>query len=180
VPLSIKYALLGLLADGPLHGYDLKAAYEAHLVPKGHLNYGQVYATLERLSRDGLVAHDRVPQAERPDKKVFELTAPGRRALREWLETPSSPDLDLRNEIYLKLVLARRLRGGDPRGVLAVERRACFERLHEAAQARKQAEKEGAPVQVLLLLELAALKLEAYLKWFDRCDELLREPSGER
>jgi DNA-binding PadR family transcriptional regulator len=178
--LSIKFALLGLLADGPLHGYDLKAAYEAELVPKGHLNYGQVYATLERLSRDGLVAHDRVPQAERPDKKVFELTKEGRRELRQWLETPSRPDLDLRNELFLKLVLARRLRGGDPLAVLAGERRACFERLHEAAQARKQAEKEGASLPVLLLVELAALKLEAYLKWFDRCEALLRETNRER
>ena len=178
--MSIKYALLGLLADGPLHGYDLKAAYEAELVPQGHLNSGQVYATLERLSRDGLVAHDTVHQAERPDKKVFELTKEGRRQLREWLAAPSRPDLDLRNELFLKLVLARRLRGGDPLGVLAAERRACFERLHEVAQARKQAGKEGAPLQVVLLLELAALKLEAYLKWFDRCEELLRGPGGER
>ena len=67
--MSIKHALLGLLANGPLHGYDLKAAYEQELVPESHLNYGQVYTTLERLSRDGLVTHDVVRQAERPDKK---------------------------------------------------------------------------------------------------------------
>jgi DNA-binding PadR family transcriptional regulator len=178
--LSIKYALLGLLANGPLHGYDLKAAYEGELVPDSHLNYGQVYTTLERLSRDGLVAHDVVRQTERPDKKVYDLTKDGRRELREWLATPSRPDLDLRNELFLKLVLARRLRGGDPLAVLAIERRACFERLHEAAQARARADKEGASLQNILLLELAVLKLEAYLKWFDRCEELLRKSSSER
>jgi DNA-binding PadR family transcriptional regulator len=177
--LSIKYALLGLLSDGPLHGYDLKNSYESQLVPEGRLNYGQVYATLERLSRDGLVAHDTVPQVERPDKKVYELTKEGRKELREWLSTPSRPDLDLRDELFLKLAIARRVRGGDPLGVLALQRRAFFERLHEAAQARGQAEKEGAPLQAVLLLDLAVLKLEAYLKWFDRCEELLRKTRGE-
>src|SRR5438128_11022545 len=87
--MSIKYAILGLLADRPLHGYELKAAYEAELVPATQLNYGQVYTTLERLARDGLVAHEVVSQTERPDKKVYALTREGRRALQEWLATPS-------------------------------------------------------------------------------------------
>src|SRR5438874_13683575 len=133
--MSIKYAILGLLADRPLHGYELKAAYEAELVPATQLNYGQVYTTLERLARDGLVAHEVVSQTERPDKKVYALTREGRRELQEWLATPSRLDLDLRNETFLKLVLARRLEDADPLAVLAVERRSCFERLHEVTQA---------------------------------------------
>ena len=177
--MSIKYALLGLLADGPLHGYDLKAAYEHELVPEGHLNYGQVYTTLERLTRDGLVTHDVVRQSERPDKKVYELTRQGRKELREWLATPSPLDLDLRNETYVKLMLARRLKGTDPREVLAVEHRACFERLHEVSQARARAEKEGAPLQAVLLLELAVLRLEAFLKWLERCEQFLK-PEKQR
>jgi DNA-binding PadR family transcriptional regulator len=176
--LSIKHALLGLLANGPLHGYDLKSAYEQELVPESHLNYGQVYTTLERLSRDGLVTHDVVRQSERPDKKVYELTREGRQLLREWLATPSRLDLDLRNETYLKLMLARRLKGSDPREVLAIERRGCFERLHEVSQTRARAEKERAPLHAILLLELAVLQLEAFLKWLERCEEFLnREKS---
>src|SRR5438552_2967952 len=112
--MSIKYAILGLLADHPLHGYELKAAYEEDLVPSTQLNYGQVYTTLERLARDGLVAHEVVSQAERPDKKVYALTADGRRELQEWLATASRLDLDLRNETFLKLVLSRRLKKSDP------------------------------------------------------------------
>src|SRR5229473_2665380 len=137
--MSIKHAILGLLADGPLHGYELKTAYEENLVPASQLNYGQVYTTLERLGRDGLVAHEVVSQTERPDKKVYALTREGRQQLQEWLTTPSRLDLDLRNETFLKLVLARRLASGvasaprdiDALEVLAVERRSCFERLHE-------------------------------------------------
>src|SRR2546425_12833798 len=108
--MSIKYAILGLLSDGPLHGYELKTAYEGELVPDSPLNFGQVYTTLDRLSRDGLVAHDLVRQAERPDKKVYELTRDGRKELKEWLATPSRLDLDLRNETFLKLMLAKRLK----------------------------------------------------------------------
>jgi DNA-binding PadR family transcriptional regulator len=142
-------------------------------VPSGQLNYGQVYTTLERLARDGLVSHEVVSQTERPDKKVYALTASGRRELQEWLATATRPDLDLRNETFVKLVLARRLGRPAPREVIAAESRACFERLHEVSQARVQAEKEGAPVQTLLLLELAVLKLEAFLKWLERCEEVL-------
>jgi DNA-binding PadR family transcriptional regulator len=172
--MSIKHAILGLLADRPLHGYELKAAYEAELVPATQLNYGQVYTTLERLGRDGLVAHEVVSQTERPDKKVYALTREGRRELQEWLTAPSHLDLDLRNETFLKLILARRLKGADPFKVLVVERRSCFERLHEVTQARARADKEGASLQTILLLDLAVLKLEAFLKWLDRCEEVLQ------
>ena len=107
-----KHALLGLLAQGPQHGYDLKTAFEADLSPDSPLNFGQVYTTLERLERDGLVAHHVVAQEERPDKKVYRLTDAGRAELERWLATPSSSALDLRNETFLKLFLARRLAAG--------------------------------------------------------------------
>ncbi len=163
-----------------MHGYELKAAYEQELVPSAQLNYGQVYTTLERLARDGLVAHEVVSQAERPDKKVYALTAEGRRELQEWLHSPSPIDLDLRNETFVKLVLARRLRDPDPREVIAVESRACFERLHEVTQARARADREGAPLQTVLLLDLAALKLEAFLKWLEHCEEALKQERKKR
>ena len=182
--MSIKHAILGLLADGPLHGYELKAAFEANLVPAGQLNYGQVYTTLERLGRDGLVAHEVVRQTERPDKKVYALTHGGRKELHQWLETPSRLDLDLRNETFLKLTLARRLSGGDPLKVLAVEKQSCLGRLHEVSQTKACAQLEGASVHTILLLDLAILRLEAFLKWLERCEEVLKasgcSPGPER
>jgi DNA-binding PadR family transcriptional regulator len=177
--MSIKHAILGLLADRPLHGYELKAAYEEELVPATQLNYGQVYTTLERLTRDGLVAHEVVSQAERPDKKVFALTEGGRKELKDWLATPTRLDLDLRNETFVKLILARRLAKTDPLKVLDVERRSCFQRLHDVAQARARAEKEGASLATMLLLDLAVLRLEAFLKWLEHCEEVLKR-EGKR
>ncbi len=172
--MSIRFAILGLLADRPLHGYELKAAYEEELAPSTQLNYGQVYSTLERLGRDGLVAHEVVSQAERPDKKVYALTEEGRKQLTDWLETPARLDLDLRNETFLKLILARRLSNTDPLRILRVERRACFARLHEVTQARACARLEGASLQSILLLDLAVLRLEAFIKWLEICEEVLK------
>ena len=116
-----------MLAGGPLHGYELKSDFEAQLVPSGQLNIGQVYTTLERLRRDGLVELETVAQAVRPDKKVFGLTSAGEAQLEEWFATPCRLDLELRNETFLKLMLASRL-DADPLAVVAVERRACFDR----------------------------------------------------
>lgn len=175
--MSIKYAILGLLAERPLHGYELKAAYESELVPATHLNIGQVYTTLERLTRDGLVAHEVVNQTERPDKKVYALTPAGRQELHDWMAVPTQIDLDLRNETFIKLVLARRLEDADPLDVLRGERQACFGRLHEVMQARARAKTERAAVPTGLLLDLAVLRLEAFLKWLDQCEEVLKKES---
>ena len=167
-----------MLASKPLHGYELKSGFE-ELAPTIDLNIGQVYTTLDRLSRDQFVTYEVVNQAERPDKKVYALTDVGRKELREWLATPSAMDLNLRNETFLKLMLARRLRGADPVKVLSVERRASFERLHEVMEAKTRAEQERASLQTLLLLDLAALRLEAFLKWLDHCEEALKK-EGKR
>jgi DNA-binding PadR family transcriptional regulator len=175
--MSVKHALLGLLASKPLHGYELKAGFE-EMVPTEELNVGQVYTTLDRLSRDSLVTYEIVNQSERPDKKVYALTEDGRKELKEWLATPSTLDLNLRNETFLKLMLARRLRGADPLKVLEVERRASFERLHEATQAKARA-RDGAALHTMLLLDLAILRLEAFLKWLDHCEETLKR-EGKR
>lgn len=162
----------------------MKAAVEADLVPLSPLNFGQVYTTLDRLERDGLVAHHTVEQDERPAKKVYALTAPGLEELVTWMGSPSVPDLDLRNATFLKLLLARSLSadvgGPDPNEVLMVERRACFDKLHEVATAKVELGTGGTgdspPLTATLLLDLAALRLEAFLKWLDRCEEALTSP----
>src|SRR5947208_7614450 len=166
--MSIKHAILGLLARGPAHGYALKAAFERDVAP---LNYGQVHTSLARLEEAGMVTREVVEQEKQRDKQVYALTEAGRKELHEWLSTPTEHDLDLRNETYLKLMLARRLPGADPLQVLAVERRACFKQLHNVTIERDQAEQEGAGPARLLPLELATLRLEAFLKWLDRCEE---------
>ena len=88
--MSIKHAILGLLAGGPAHGYALKAAFERDVAP---LNYGQVHTSLARLEEAGMVTHEVVEQEKQPDKLVYALTAAGRKELHEWLSTPTSVHL---------------------------------------------------------------------------------------
>jgi DNA-binding PadR family transcriptional regulator len=166
---------LGLLTDGPRHGYDLKALYDETFAPTVKLNFGQVYPTLDRLRRDGLVQQQVVSQEDRPDKKAYSLTERGRAELQAWLDAPSTPNLDIRNETFIKLMLARRIPGAVPVEILRAERRACLARLHDAMQARTRAEQDHDTLQTVLLLDLAVLRLEAFLKWLERCDESLRE-----
>lgn len=171
--MSIRHTVLGLLARGPHHGYELRSAFEERLVPGGKLNIGQVYTTLERLERDGLAEHERVAQSERPDKKVFDITEAGRAELQRWLQSPSPPQVDLRNETYLKLAVARELDGVDVASVLRHERESCFARLQETVQAR--ARSVGGDLAEQLLLDLAVRQLEAFLGWLEHCTELLAE-----
>jgi DNA-binding PadR family transcriptional regulator len=88
----MRHALLALLAGGPAHGYELKQAFERQfgaIWPP--VNIGQVYMTLQRLERDGLIAGQAVAQRDRPNKMVYELTGAGKEELLTWLVTPAGP-----------------------------------------------------------------------------------------
>ena len=98
-----------------------------------------------------------------------------RTPLPTWRNEPTTLNLDIRNETFLKLMLARRLRQVELLEVLKAERRACFARLHDVTQARAKAKAEGGPLQTILLLDLAVLRLEAFMKWLEKCDEVLRQ-----
>lgn len=176
--MSIQHAMLGLLARGPRHGYELKSDYEKELAPGTRLNYGQVYQSLDRLDRAGWVARDVIHQATRPDRKVYSLTDSGREELDRWIATPVESSVDARDETFLKLVLARRLEGTDPFRVIEAERRACLARLHEIVGAR--ARNEDSDLATEMLLDLAALRQEAVIQWLDHCEESLRREGRER
>src|SRR6266404_9797793 len=86
--MSIKYAILGLLAERPSHGYAVHASFEARLSDFWELNYGQVYQVLGLLEREGLIAGEDDRVGKRPPKKVYSVTSRGRIALRNWLRAP--------------------------------------------------------------------------------------------
>src|SRR5260370_40856820 len=102
---------MGLLAEEPLHGYEVKNRFEAMLGGTWEVNIGQIYTTLQRLERDGLVR----PMGVRGDrgKLLYELSPDGRKALDEWLAQPDSGPQQLHEDIYVKLLLATRLANGD-------------------------------------------------------------------
>src|SRR4029077_21118956 len=105
--MSLKYGVMGLLAEESLHGYEVKNRFEAMLGGTWEVNIGQVYTTLQRLERDGLVR----PVGSRGDrgKLLYELSAEGQKALEHWLVEPDSGSQQLHEEIYVKLLLPTRI-----------------------------------------------------------------------
>jgi DNA-binding PadR family transcriptional regulator len=104
--MSIGHTLLGLLETGPRHGYDLKRGYDERFGHDRPLHYGQVYATLSRLLKSGLVEVDGVTPGDGPDRKRYAITAAGVTDVERWLAQPERPELYLQSGLYTKLVVA--------------------------------------------------------------------------
>src|SRR5438093_1037024 len=104
--MSVSYALLGLLERGPAHGYDLKREYDAHLGAVHPIRFGQVYATLARLARDGLVRPRGEESGRGPERKLYGVTRSGSHAFGSWLEEPVTPAAHLDSELVTKVLLA--------------------------------------------------------------------------
>ena len=165
----MKYPLLALLEEGPAHGYELKTAFEDRYGEAWPaVNIGQVYSTLQRHERDGYVTVEIVHQANRPDKKVYHLTEDGRTALREWLEGPATTTR-LRDQFFLKFLLAAETGLADPFELLERQRASALRALRDLSELSIEADRGDAA----LLVEGAALHLQADIRWLDRCEEYL-------
>ncbi|MBM3959779.1 MAG: helix-turn-helix transcriptional regulator [SAR202 cluster bacterium] len=170
----MRHAVLALLSKGPAHGYDLKQQIDALLANAAdRVNIGQIYTTLKRLERDGLVARQEVEQSGRPNKSVYELTGAGTAELKGWLESADGAPR-LRAELYLKVLLAASNGFGESSKLIDRQRRAHLQvlrDLHRLATNRG----DGSSKLNRLLIEGAALQLEAELKWLDLCEQELTE-----
>jgi DNA-binding PadR family transcriptional regulator len=164
--MSLKFGILGLLAEQPLHAYSVKARFEALLGGSWEVNIGQVYTTIQRLERDGLV-EPAEPRGDR-GRLPYRLTEVGRKALESWLAEPELEPQQLREAIYLKLLLAARVANGDLPALLARQRRAYLQRLKDLAILEEKARSEGRD-DLGLLYQGAILHTEADLKWVDAC-----------
>jgi DNA-binding PadR family transcriptional regulator len=166
----MKYPILALLAKGPAHGYELKQAFDdlfnAVYPP---LNVGQIYTTLSRLERDVLVQDHHVAQENRPDKRVYELTDAGRAALGTWLNA-AVPSTRLKDEFFMKLVLAQTAQIADPLALIDRQRREYLQTLRDLTDLALEPATKQNPVTVLLI-KGAVLHLKADLEWLDLCEE---------
>jgi DNA-binding PadR family transcriptional regulator len=162
-------ALLALLAKEPSHGYQLRARLRQALGPLGDaMNDGQVYVTLTRLEKAGLVVSE--PAAglpDRPDRKVYALTAAGQERVAGWLAEVSWPRPDLA-EFHLKLIAAAAAGLADPITIIDAQRRELLRQLRDVQRAA-MAEPDGS--EAALLLEGIALRLQADLAWLEACEQ---------
>lgn len=159
--MSTSHAVLGLLQPGPCHGYDLKRAYDTRFPFAKPLAYAQVYATLQRLLRDGFVEVAEQQPGAGPERTVYAITEAGRAHVRAWAAEPEPPAPHAANVLYTKLVLSL-LAGEDAGAYLDVQRRAHLARMRELTEARRRgtvAERLGA--------DYALHHLEADIKWLE-------------
>jgi DNA-binding PadR family transcriptional regulator len=161
--------VLAMLAKEPSHGYQLRSRLRVALGPLGEaMNDGQVYVTLNRLEKAELVESEREPGApDRPDRKVYGLTAAGQERVGEWLAEVSWPKPDLA-EFHLKLIAAAAAGLADPLTIVDAQRRELLRRLRDAQRAA-MAEPDGS--DAALLLEGIVLRLQADLRWLEACEQ---------
>ena len=181
--MSVRNAILGLLATRPRHGYELHDAFEAMV--GGEQNWdikpAQVYTTLSRLEKKGLVVEDRVEQDGGPEKFIYAMTDAGLVELRKWFAEPVESD-HLRDEFFLKLMLAIAVEEGDPRKVIYIQRANLYKELHSITGQRSQIDPRS-ELAYILFLDRVVMRLEADLRWLEmveaRLDEISRQPLPE-
>jgi DNA-binding PadR family transcriptional regulator len=167
--MSIGHTLLGLLESGPRHGYDLKRAYDERFGHDRPLHYGQVYATLSRLLRNGLVEENGVEPGGGPDRKRYAITDAGRHDVDAWLAEPVEPEPHLQTVLFAKVTLALML-GKPAAAYLDAQRGAHIRRMQQLTELKRT----GSLVDVLLA-DHALFHLEADLRWIDLTSMRLNE-----
>jgi DNA-binding PadR family transcriptional regulator len=171
--MSTAYALLGLLESAPSHGYELKRSFDARFGGDKPLPFGQVYATLGRLERDGRAIVVGVEAGEGPERKRYAITDQGVTDLERWLAEAEVPEPHLQTILFSKVVLAL-LSKRNASAVLDAQRAAHLTRMRELTELRRTSE-----LPQSLLADYALFHLEADLRWLEltaaRLDELGRE-----
>nr|WP_277351376.1 PadR family transcriptional regulator [Microbispora sp. CL1-1] len=165
------------MAKEPSHGYDLRQRLAAALGPLGDtLNAGQIYVTLTRLEKAGLVVQDREDAPVRgPRRKVYALTAAGQERVAAWMAESTGPRTDV-TEFHLKLVAAAESGLADPVALVDARRR---ELMRSLAEAQRAALAHDTDSEAGLLLEGIALRLQADLRWLEACERTWSARRGE-
>jgi DNA-binding PadR family transcriptional regulator len=166
--MSVRHALLALLSEGPKYGLQLRQEFEARTGDVWPLNVGQVYTTLGRLERDGLVVAD----TEADGQKMYEITEAGRDELGRWFDTPVPREVLPRQELAIKLVFALRSGVADVAEVLQRQRVATVRALQDVTRLKAAAE-SNEDLAWLLMLDGLVFQAEAEVRWLDMCEARL-------
>jgi DNA-binding PadR family transcriptional regulator len=167
----LRLPLLALLARGPAHGYELKQDLEKLLgTAYPQPNVGQIYVTLGRLEKAGLIAGKEIEQANRPNKRTYELTDAGRETVLAWFEE-TTDEPRIRDEFFMKLVLASHSGLADQITLINRQRRQYLNTMRDLSKLSMTEDRDNRIAH--LLIEGAVLHLQADLDWLERCQEEL-------
>lgn len=159
--MSVPYALLGLLEQSPRHGYELKHEYDVLFAPARPLPFGQVYSTLARLKKGGLIEVVSEEPGRGPDRRLYAITESGVSDLREWARQPEPAEPYVHNILFTKVVLSL-LSGLPVKRFLNSQRSIHQEKMRELTVLKEQGD-----LVTTLLADYALFHLEADLKWID-------------
>lgn len=163
--MSVKQSLLALLGERERHGYELKSEFDRRTGNSWPLNIGQVYTTLERLERDGLVLRG---DEDADGRVVYRLTPAGREQVDEWFASPVAMNNPPRNELAIKIALAVTLPDVDVTTLIQTQRRASIENLQRYTRARREADPDDLAWQ--LVIESLIHAADAEIRWLDHCE----------
>ena len=167
---SVRHALLALLSEGPKYGLQLGQEFEARTGDVWPLNMGQVYTTLQRLERDGLVESD--DAADEGPQKGFRITPAGVAELDGWLHTPPDLSSPPRDELVIKVLVAMRLPNVDIVELVQAHRRHLVETMRDYTRLKEDADEND--IGLLLVADAEIYRLDAMIRWLDGADARIK------
>jgi len=173
---SVRHALLALLSEGPKYGLQLREEFEARTGEVWPLNVGQVYTTLQRLERDGLVESEDDAVQESP-QKGFRITAHGEQELAGWLRTPPDLTSPPRDELVIKVLVALRVPGVDVHEVIQVHRRYLVQLMQQWTRLKE--DEAGFDLSLALVVDAELFRLDSLIRWLDTADSRLSRAAVE-
>jgi DNA-binding PadR family transcriptional regulator len=179
--MSVRQALLALLEEGPMYGYQLRSEFEERTGATWPLNVGQVYTTLARLERDGLVEG---ADSDDEGHVVYRITDPGRGEVAAWFTTPvARTQPPPRDELAIKLAIAVTIAGIDVGRVIQQQRSATMTALQDYTRLKRTSDQRSAEPADLawsLVLDSLVFSAEAEIRWLDHCEARVRRARSER
>jgi len=174
--MSVKHALLALLSEGPKYGLQLREEFESGTGEFWPLNVGQVYTTLQRLERDGLVESD--DTTEVGPQKGFRITAAGAEELAGWLRTPPDLSSPPRDELVIKVLVALRIPGVDVHEVIQVHRRYLVELMQQWTRLKE--DEADYDLSLALVVDAELFRLDSVIRWLDAADGRLKRAAADQ
>jgi len=172
--MSVRHALLALLSEGPKYGLQLREEFEARTGEVWPLNVGQVYTTLQRLERDGLVESE---GGDDGPQKAFQITENGAAELADWLRTPPDLSSPPRDELVMKILVAIRLPGTDVHGVIQDHRRYLVQLMQQWTRIKEGGAEDD--LGLALAVDAELFRLDSVVRWLDAVEARVKRATAD-
>jgi DNA-binding PadR family transcriptional regulator len=170
--MSVRHALLALLSEGPKYGLQLREEFEANTGQVWPLNVGQVYTTLQRLDRDGLVTAADSESGDPGPQKAYRITEAGSAELAQWLRVPPDLSTPPRDDLVMKVLIAVRVPGADVSGIVQAHRRYLVQLIREWTRLKE--DDNGRDIAFSLVVDAELFRIDSVARWLDAAEARLR------